>query len=251
MMEVIAPRSWKEQFMLAAQDRAEELRWRERMAQTQAQRAEQLEKEKRRAEERATVQQVFASQERIGSFTSKLDRYDSVTVEALMENRVLLDKAREQLDAMLTEAHVLPDGRRVFKTRDGTRVFDEHGAELKPDAIDPNLIDETRPHWEEFKGVRDTKLGLERERQDLLDYQSRLDSAREQVGKDRITEKALDDLGADLNEEMPDAIRRRVAGDKPNPNATADRDRSSSPTPAIVREDPIPARGTAVGPALQ
>lgn len=255
MMEVAVPRSWKEQFRLAAQDRAEDLRWRERMAQStarqQERRAVQAETEKRKAEHRAALMQVFAPPERIEAFTRKLDRYDTATVEALMENRIVLDKVRERVDELLTKAHVLPDGRRVFKTHDGTRVFDEHGAELRADVVHPDAIDDRKPTWETFKATHDEKLRLELERRELLDYQSRLDDARERVGKDRITEKALDDLGADLDKEMPDAIRRRVVRDKPDPSAEADRASPSSPTPASAREDALSARSTAIGPALQ
>lgn len=53
---------------------------------------------------------------------------------------------------------------------------------------------ETRTRWEEFRDARDTKLGMEKERQDLLDYESRLNDARDRIGKDWIAENALYDL---------------------------------------------------------
>ncbi|NNM71625.1 hypothetical protein [Enterovirga aerilata] len=112
-------------------------------------------------------------------------------------------------------------------------------------------IDDRKPTWETYKATHDEKLRLELERKELLDYQSRLDDARERVGKDRITEQALDDLGGDLDREMPDAIRRRLAGNAPDSSATADRDRSSLPTWAAAREDPAPTHQASMGPALQ
>lgn len=251
-MEVAVPLSWKEQFRLAAEDRIEDLRWQARMARFEArqqeERATQLAQEKQAAEERAFAQQVWATEERVELFTRKLDRHDTVTVEALMENRIALDRVREQFDTMLMEAHVLPDGRRVFKTRDGTRVFDEHGSELKPEVVDPNTIDDTRPRWEEFKDVRDTKLALEKERQDLLDYQSRLDGVRERVGKDRIIEKDLADLGAELDKEMPDAIRRKLDGDKPQHSADVNSDRSRAPSSPVTRDDLAPLQAAMLAP---
>lgn len=253
-MEVGGSASWKEQFRLAAEDRREDILWQARMARLQArqeeQRATRVAHEKREAEERAAYQYAFADREQVVVFTHKLDRYDAVTVEALMENRVALDAVRDKLDTMLMEAHVLPDGRRVFKTQDGTRVFDEHGTELKADAIDPNAIDDGKPKWETYKGSHDEQLRLELERKELLDFQSRADSARVQIDKDGVTTKELDDLGADLDKEMPDAVRRKLAGDKPEQNADVDRDGSPALTFAADRDEAMP-RARMSGPAPQ
>ena len=41
---------------------------------------------------------------------------------------------------MLAKAYVLDDGRRVFETADGARVYDEFGEFVPPEIIDPDLI---------------------------------------------------------------------------------------------------------------
>lgn len=76
------------------------------------------------------LQGALAPAHKIADFTVKLDRYDTATVQALMDNERDVLAVREKIDAMMLKAHVLPDGRRVFKTEDGTRVFDEFGAQL-------------------------------------------------------------------------------------------------------------------------
>lgn len=80
---------------------------------------------------------AIVSASEIAEFEVDLDRYDTATVAALQENEVQLAQVRERMDALLGQAYVLPDGRRVFKTEDGLRVFDESGKELDASTIDP------------------------------------------------------------------------------------------------------------------
>lgn len=55
-----------------------------------------------------------------------------------MQNGRALERVQEDLRIMVDKAYVLPDGRRVFKTEDGMRVFDEHGEEIK--GFDPDPV---------------------------------------------------------------------------------------------------------------
>ena len=91
---------------------------------------EQAEERREQAESRAEdadllVATAIATSEEIARVTAKLDRYDVATIEALQLNEEQLAAVQAEIDHLLLEAHVLPDGRRVFKTEDGTRVFDE------------------------------------------------------------------------------------------------------------------------------
>lgn len=252
MMEVVVPLSFREQFERAARESREEILWRERMARFDAKdrerRVEKLTQEKREEERRAAFAQVFASLERIDAFTYKLDRYDTVTVETLMENRIALDKVRDQLETLLTDAHTLPDGRRVFKTRDGTKVFDEQGTELKPDAVDPNQIDANRPSWEDYREARDRKLALEKERGELLEFQDRSDAARDGIRRERVTTKDVDDLEADLDKAMPEAIRRKLARDRQGPTADASVERETKTDDLHQKAEPIQRQSAAALP---
>jgi hypothetical protein len=153
---------------------------------------------------------MLASPVRIEAFEARLDLYDEATVKALMENERRLDIVDENIGELLGRAYVLPDGRRVFQTQDGLRVFDEHGAELSPEEIDPGMIEDHRPYWETFKGKLDEKDGLIRERQDLLEFQERLDGFRERLDDEGLTEKDLDDMELDLEADVPDAVKRQL-----------------------------------------
>lgn len=140
----------------------------------------------------------------------ELDRYDAATIEALYLNEAEMAKVREKLGRMLAEAHVLPDGRRVFKTEDGTRVFDEHGNEVDADTIHPDEIGDDKPTWEQFQSEFERYEALEHERQELLDYQAKLDEARERLDAGEMTREEYDRLREDLVEQMPEAVRMQV-----------------------------------------
>lgn len=90
----------------------------------------------------------MATPTQVEEFEIKLDSYDEAIVTALMENQELLDAVRNEITAMLSQAYVLEDGRRVFKTEDGTQVFDEFGTEVQADEVDPLQIDDSLPTWE-------------------------------------------------------------------------------------------------------
>lgn len=158
---------------------------------------------------------ALATAEQIKVFEVKLDRYDEATVKALQENERQLDIVNEKIEELLGQAYVLQDGRRVFKTKDGQRVFDEHGAELSAEEIDPGLIEDHRPQWETFSEQKMQQRMLMQERGELLDYQERLDKTRERLDDEDLTAKELDDLDKDLMEDMPLAVKRQLDGGQP------------------------------------
>ena len=215
MMEAILPRSWKEQFALAAAIRQEDILYREKLARFDA-RQRQITEEQRiatlksDAQAWAAFEAALAPPAHIADFRSRLVTYDTKTVEALIDNQEALDRVRERLDDLLGKAHVLPDGRRVFKTMDGQRVFDEHGQEMKADAVDPSSIDDRKPRWETFKADVDERRRLVEERQGLIDYQAKLDETRDRLDKGDITNGDLDDMKGDLERAMPDTVRRKL-----------------------------------------
>jgi len=140
----------------------------------------------------------------------ELDRYDAATIEALYQNEAELALVREKLHRMLAEAHVLPDGRRVFKTEDGTRVFDEHGEEVDAETIYPDEIGDDKPTWESYKLLKEERDALERQRQELLAYQEKLDAARERLDAGDMTREEYERLREELTGQMPDAVRARI-----------------------------------------
>lgn len=164
---------------------------------------------------------MVATDAQIAAFTVKLDRYDAATVEALQNNTVALEKIREKLDKMLLDAYVLPDGRRVFKSKDGTKVFDEKGVEVGKDVIDPAQIGDDKPTWEAYRDLYAEDQRLKVERDELLRYQDKIDEMRKELAEDKPTQKRLKELEDDLSKNAPESVRR-IMGEPPMNNDTVD-----------------------------
>ncbi|MFN3226814.1 MAG: hypothetical protein ACE360_11265 [Hyphomicrobiales bacterium] len=175
---------------------------------------------------------VQATTAQIEAFTDQLDRYDAATVAALHQNDIELELVRERLEDMLLRAHVLEDGRRVFRTEDGTKVFDEFGAEVAPEIIEPDAIDPSAPTWEEYWADRERLTELTEERENLLDYQERLDEARDQVTDGDITTDELDALSDELGNLMPARVQAEL-GIKPTQLPTIEADFVRATAPAV------------------
>lgn len=185
------------------------------------------------------VHMVLASDEQIEAFTVKLDEYDAATVEALMANEQDLQAVRERIQTMLLEAHTLPDGRRVFKTRDGMQVFDEFGQEIKAEELRPDQISDDKEKWEDYLGAKDEEVRLAEERKELIEFQEKLDDARERLDDPKLTEQELEALDKELGEAMPDRVKTVLGHDAGEPRQERDRtteqDRRPDPTPASAQ----------------
>jgi hypothetical protein len=155
---------------------------------------------------------IAATQEQMAAFTQRLDNYDTAAVRALMENEQALDEVRRKRKELEDGATKLPDGRSVFKTEDGKHVFDQHGVEVPRDIIAPEQIPDSLPKFEVYKANDDKEKSLLETRQEIHDFQKRVDEARETVNNSPASAKALDQLGADLELNMPAAVRSELAG---------------------------------------
>lgn len=164
---------------------------------------------------------VMATKIQIEKFRVKLDAYDEATVKALMENRQALDLINAQLEDMLERAYVMEDGRRVFRTEDGTQVFDEFGKEVTHGELDFDQITPDMPTWEAFSEGVERLNKLETERGQILEFQEKLDAARESVADGKFTKEELDDLGSELSDATPASVKRHISGFDTADNAPA------------------------------
>ena len=153
---------------------------------------------------------VMATTEELNELQTRLDAYDEATVIALMENQEKLDRVNAHISQLLDRAYVMEDGRRVFLSEDRTQAFDEFGEPVTPDELDFDMIPENTPTWEQWRDANTEKKELTQERQDILDFQEKIDAAREKTADGKISEQELDDLDADLLEAMPKSVRAHV-----------------------------------------
>lgn len=188
----------------------------------------------------------IVSEAELSTFRLEIDRYDTATIEALYANETALALILQQKEELFMQAHVLADGRRVFKSEDGVRVFDEFGEELDASTIDPDEIDNARPYWEAYEPKLAEELRLIEERQELLDYQTQLDEARERLDAGDLTQDEFEALRDDLTTAMPDAVRAHI------PELAAEQD----PVNDMAERQPIALdlsddmRPTAMAPAM-
>ena len=179
---------------------------------------ERKEKQEERAEKTdldlaTAVEMIIATEIQIEAFHEKLDKYDEATIRALMENQEALELVREQMDRLLDRAHVLEDGRRVFKTEDGLRVFDEFGTKLDRETIDPDTIDDNAPRWEAYQPLMLEEARFEAQRESLIEYQDKLDDARERSSQEGFTARELEALEAELEADMPPSVAQFLPAD--------------------------------------
>lgn len=153
---------------------------------------------------------AHATEVQLRAFNVKLDGYEAATTAALMENQKQLDAVSVQIDLLLAQAFVMPDGRRVFKTEDGNQVFDEHGVEVLPDELDPTDIPDSAPTWEMFSSAMSDANRLDIERSQLIDYQEKLDDARSLASEGDVSEAELVELESELDKLMPLGVRSQL-----------------------------------------
>ncbi len=180
--------------------------------------AEERELSQRREEAKREAMQdaIVQAAERIADFRDQLDRYDTATVQALMENERLIEEARKRQDDLLAKTYTLPDGRKAFKTEDGMHVVDQGGQEIE--GVDPHSLPDTGTRWEDYQSAHDRGEELQKQRDELLKFQDKLDHTRDQVDHDGAAAD-LDALDADLKAAMPDAVRNQLGNDDSKPEA--------------------------------
>lgn len=139
---------------------------------------------------------------------TRIDWHQTALVQALVANREEREQAQQRLDEMLGEAFVLPDGRRVFRTQDGLRVFDEDGEEVPLDDLDPDMIEDWRPDAESFFDTRAEFEALEEEHDALFAYQEALEDTETKLESGALSQSDLSEIETLLNEAAPDRLRR-------------------------------------------
>lgn len=205
-MEFVPAKSWKADFARSAD--AERYREILRRANEEIRkRDDEARKDARDDElEHLEAMVMLASDADLAEFGATLNNYDRATYDALIENERLMEESRERLKEMFERAHVLPDGRRVFESEDGIRVFDERGTEIAPDLISAGDLDDALPTWEAWNAELRAEKALEDDRTAIIDFQEEVAGARERVEAGELTQQELEDLKSSLSEQMPDSV---------------------------------------------
>ena len=230
-MQIIPAKSWKLDFARSAEP--ERFRELVRRAQEETRKKDKEKQAEAEAEAEAAFDLlIMATAAELAAFDVTINHSEVATYEALIENERLLDLARREREEMLQKAYTLPDGRRVFESEDGLKVFDEDGNELDATVITPEEIEDWRPRHEAFQVANDNVKDLVAQRSEIIAYQERLELAREQVKNGEISQSDLKDIERELAAEMPDAVRDQLPPDL-QPERDLDEDNKPRPTVAF------------------
>ncbi len=134
---------------------------------------------------------------RLDEYETQLDAYDTAIMKALLRNQEKLlgieadiSAVEIRLQDMLAQATVMEDGRRVFKSDDGSFAVDEFGDDVDQDEIDFDLI--SGPSANQYLGELDFKETMTDARDEiiadnkhLLEAQNEIDVAREGLSEAR------------------------------------------------------------------
>lgn len=148
----------------------------------------------------------------IQAYRAELDEYDALTVEAIMENREILDRLYAERDAMLERAYQLEDGTRVFKSEDGLRVYSEKGDLVPRSKIDPDEIGDKFEKAEPYLSVRQEIKKHRLIEKNLHEFQEHLDEDRELADSGNMTKDELAERREERLKEMPIEVRRKLNG---------------------------------------
>ena len=227
-MQIIPAKSWKLDFARSTDaDRHHEI---VRRVQEEIRKKDKDERAEAGAEDLLDMV-IMATSTELAEFDVTVNHYETATYEALIENERLLEEARREHEEMLEKAYTLPDGRKVFESEDGLRVFDADGNELDAAVITPEEIEDWRPRHEAYQEKIESIETLVAQRAEIITYQERLELAREQVGDGEISQSDLKEIERELADDMPDAVRNELPAEL---QPARDLDEDNKPQPAVA-----------------
>lgn len=189
---------------------------------------------------------ILADPIEVVEFRADLQTYDAATIEAILENREILERLYQERDQMLAQAHQLDDGRRVFKTEDGHQVYDENGTLLSDDIITPDEISDHHPRAEPFLNNRRLIEEHETNDQRLIDYQEQLDETRDRLDANDLTQEELEALREGVETDMPIQVRQKL----PDYDPSQETDLTSDLTSTAKQAAKLSSSDMAIDPSM-
>lgn len=125
-------------------------------------------------------------------------------------DRRMAELARERAE-MLARAPKLEDGRAVFRGADGS-LYAEDGEKLSDDAAARFAAEhgaelEHGASWQKYQGNLDDRDAFERERAEIIEWQTRRDEWRRKVESGEMTQEEMEELELQYEESIPDRVR--------------------------------------------
>ncbi|MCW2248062.1 hypothetical protein M2352_003696 [Azospirillum fermentarium] len=164
--------------------------------------------------------------ERVNYFVNTTAEATEIALEKARQNQIT---AAEALKTIQNQATVLPDGRRVYRDKDGN-AYTEDGAQIP--ATDAARIKwaEGSPSWESYQAANEANEQARLSVEEIERFQQRLQATQALLSKakpESLSQEELERLESDLDRDTPAAVRKerdRLMSERPEPEARAVRD---------------------------
>ena len=166
------------------------------------------------------VSVIIATEIQNAEFEAKLDVYDEATTTALMENQVefeQLQKRMVDIEAWLEDvwqhANIMEDGRRVFLNAARDQAYDEFGKTVSNEEysydqfpLDHKPVDGFLDQLKERGAIRDAMEKNRASRDEIHEFDDLKNQYREELAQGGTTEDRLNEMDAELLDEMPPSV---------------------------------------------
>jgi len=170
--------------------------------------------------------------ERVGEELNMADRASLIALEKARQHQAEAERALQELQE---RAARLPDGRRVYRTEDGTAAYDESNNRLTEAQMAQVPWEEGQPTWEQRNRGFDDVQAASRDVRDTEAYRERLHEIQQRHAAGEMSKDELEDLDKNFEADMPESVRRHYEAEKSiQPPRHADHDQSALPDTGSV-----------------
>lgn len=164
-------------------------------------------KEKDRQNQRILRRALGISfEDRLEALSDNITLAETASYEALIEAQDARDFAFNALKALQANAHVHPDGRRVYLSEDGSYAIDENLERLTDEQKAEIEWVDGKPTAEDYTAAKQKLDERTRQLREIEQYREKVEAAQEAYDNGDIqTDQEIDELN-DILADMPDAV---------------------------------------------
>ena len=171
-----------------------------------------LEEENEQQQTMRMIRQAFgiSLEDRIEKLSHNLTIAETASYEALIEAQEVRDFAAQALKALQANAHVHPDGRRVYLSKDGSYAIDENLERLTDEQKTQVEWKPGAPTAEKYEDAFKNHDAAVKELKEIEQYRAKLDKIDERIENGNVTsDQELNELDIVMND-MPATIKTRM-----------------------------------------
>ena len=169
-----------------------------------------LEEENEQQQTMRMIRQAFGMslEDRIEKLSHNLTLAETASYESLIEAQEVRDFAAQALKALQANAHVHPDGRRVYLSKDGAYAIDENMDLLSQEDMTKIEWQRDKPTAQQFVYRRNDLMRADQNLQATATFNNELEEAQRAFQNGEITTHEQADKIDNLFNTMPDSVRK-------------------------------------------